>query len=87
MRIKNFAIFGLFKDGKMIESGSIHRMENEAFRMIMSGQAEALRISVYGFVGDDITEDTCVLSYRRVGNSIIVANMLAKEDGERMDGK
>lgn len=55
MRIKNFATFGLFKDGRMIDSGSIHRMENEALRMIMGGQAEALRISVYGFEGDDIT--------------------------------
>lgn len=28
MKIKNFATFGLFVDGDMTDSGSIHAMEN-----------------------------------------------------------
>ena len=83
MNIKNFATFGLFADGEMINSGSIQRMENEALRIIMNGQAEALRISVYGFKGDTIIEETPVLAYRRVKNDIIIANMLLK--GENAD--
>lgn len=37
MKIKNFATFGLFVDGDMMDSGSIHSMENEATRRILSG--------------------------------------------------
>lgn len=82
MNIKNFATFGLFVDGEMINSGSIQRLENEAMRMIMSGQAEALRISVYGFEGDTVIEATPVLAYRKVEDSIIIANMLLNEENE-----
>ena len=83
MKIKNFATFGLFKDGRMIDSGSIHRMENEALRMIMGRQAEALRISVYGFNGDTVIEKTPVLSYREVNGNILIANMLLEEENEK----
>lgn len=80
MRIKNFAAFGLFRDGQMMDSGSIHRMENEATRMIMNGEADTLRISVYGFEGDNIVEEICVLSYRKVNDDIIVVNMLPNRE-------
>lgn len=83
MKIKNFATFGLFKDGRMIDSGSIHRMENEALRMIMGGQAEVLRISVYGFNGDTVIEKTPVLSYREVNGNILISNMLLEEENEK----
>jgi len=82
MNIKNFATFGLFVDGEMINSGSIQRLENEAVRMIMSGQTEALRISVYGFEDDTVIEATPVLAYRKVKDSIIIANMLLKGENE-----
>ena len=82
MNIKNFATFGLFVDGKMVNNGSIQRLENEAVRMIMSGQAEALRISVYGFEGDTVIEATPVLAYRKVKDNIIIANMLLKGENE-----
>lgn len=83
MKIKNFATFGLFKDGRMIDSGSIQRMENEALRMIMCGQAEALRISVYGFEGDTVIEKTPLLSYREVNGNILISNMLLEEENEK----
>ena len=76
MKIKNFATFGLFVDGDMIDSGSIHAMENEATRRILSGQAEAAHISVFDFDGDKVVEKTPVLSLRRSNNDIIIANML-----------
>ena len=79
MNIKNFAIFGLFANGEMINNGSIQTMENEAVRIIMSGQIESLRISVYGFKGNTIIEETPVLAIRKVKDSIIIANMLLKE--------
>lgn len=44
MKVKNFATFGLFVDGEIIDSGSIHAMENEATRRILSGQSEAAHI-------------------------------------------
>lgn len=80
MNIKNFAIFGLFANEKMINNGSIQSMENEAVRIIMSEQIESLRISVYGFKGDIIIEETPVLAIRKVKDSIIIANMLLKEE-------
>ncbi|MFS2832973.1 hypothetical protein [Bacteroides uniformis] len=76
MKIKNFATFGLFVDGDMIDSGSMHAMENEATRRILSGQAEAAHISVFGFDGDKVVEKTPVLSLRRNNNDIIIVNML-----------
>lgn len=82
MNIKNFATFGLFADGIMINNGSIQSMENEAIRIILNGQAEALTISVYSFQGDTIIEETMVLSYRKVNDSIYIANMLLKGDKE-----
>jgi len=63
MKIKNFATFGLFVDGDMIDSGSIHAMENEATRRILSGQEEAAHISVFDFDGDKVIEKTPVLSH------------------------
>lgn len=83
MNIKNFATFGLFCEGKLIDNGSIHRMENEAIRTIMNKQADALTISVFGFKGDTIIEETPVLSYRKIGNNIIIANMLLKGGNEK----
>lgn len=82
MKIKNFATFGLFVDGDMIDSGSIHAMENEATRRILSGQAEAARISVFDFDGDKVVEKTPVLSLRRNNNDIIIANMLLPDSSE-----
>lgn len=82
MNIKNFATFGLFADGNMINNGSIQSMENEAIRIILNGQAEALRISVYSFECDTIIEETMVLSYRKVKDSIFITNMLLKGDKE-----
>lgn len=82
MNIKNFATFGLFVDGDMIDSGSIHAMENEATRRILSGQAEAAHVSVFGFDGDKVIEETPVLSLRRNNNDIIIANMLLPDSSE-----
>lgn len=82
MNIKNFAIFGLFADGEMISSGSIQRMENEAVKTIMNGQAETLRISVFGFEGNKIIEETPVLAVRKVKDSSIIVNMLVKEENK-----
>lgn len=79
MKITNFATFGLFVDGDMIDSGSIHAMENEATRMILSGQTEAACISVYGTDGDRTIEKTPVLSLQKVNGDIIVDNMLSDE--------
>ncbi len=81
MKTKNFATFGLFVDGDMIDSGSIHAMENEATRRILSGQSEAAHISVFGFEGDKVVEKTPVLSLRR-SNDIIIANMLLPDNSE-----
>lgn len=83
MNIKNFATFGLFIDGSMINSGSIQKMENEAIRMLMTGQVEILTVSIYGFDGDNIIEETRVLSYRRIKDTIYITNMLLK--GEEND--
>lgn len=80
MKIKNFATFGLFVDGDMIDSGSIHVMENEATRRILSGQVEAAHISVFDFEGDNVVEKTPVLSLRRNNNDIIIANMLLPDN-------
>lgn len=85
MNIKNFAIFGLFTNEEMINNGSIQSMENEAVRIIMSRQVESLRISVYGFKGDTIIEETPVLAIRKVKDSIIIANMLLKEETASSD--
>lgn len=85
MNIKNFAIFGLFVNEEMINNGSIQSMENEAVRIIMSGQVESLRISVYGFKGDTIIEETPVWAIRKVKDSIIIANMLLKEETASSD--
>lgn len=82
MKIKNFATFGLFVDSDMIDSGSIHAMENEATRRILSGQAEAAHISVFDFEGDKVIEKTPVLSLRRNNNDIIIANMLLPDNPE-----
>ena len=82
MKIKNFATFGLFVDGDMIDSGSIHAMENEATRRILSGQAEAAHISVFDFDGDKVVEKTPVLSLRN--NDIIIANMLLPDNSENV---
>ena len=82
MKIKNFATFGLFVDGDMTDSGSIHAMENEATRRILSGQAEAAHISVFDFEGDKVVEITPVLSLRRNNNDIIIANMLLPDNPE-----
>lgn len=82
MNIKNFATFGLFVDGDMIDSGSIHAMENEATRRILSGQAEAAHISVFDFEGDEVIEKTPVLSLRRNNNDIFIANMLLPDNPE-----
>lgn len=81
MRIRNFATFGLFIDGRMINSGSIQLMENEAIRMIMSGQAENIRISVFDIDGDTVVEKMPILSYRLVVASIFIVNMLADAKG------
>ncbi len=82
MKIKNFVTFGLFVDSDMIDSGSIHVMENEATRRILSGQAEAAHISVFDFDGDKVVEKTPVLSLRRNNNDIIIANMLLPDNPE-----
>lgn len=82
MNIKNFATFGLFVDGDMIDSGSIHAMENEATRRILSGQAEAAHVSVFDFDGDKVVEKTPVLSLRRSNDNIIIANMLLPDNHE-----
>lgn len=82
MKIKNFATFGLFVDGDMTDSGSIHAMEKEATRRILSGQAEAAHISVFDFEGDKVVEKTPVLSLRRNNNDIIIANMLLPDNPE-----
>ena len=84
MKIKNFATFGLFVDGDMIDSGSIHAMENEAIRKILSGQAEAAHISVFDFEGDKVIEKTPVLSLRRNNNDIFIANMLLPDNSENV---
>lgn len=84
MKIKNFATFGLFVDGDMIDSGSIHAMENEATRKILSGQAEAAHISVFDFEGDKVIEKTPVLSLRRNNNDIFIANMLLPDNSENI---
>lgn len=84
MKIKNFATFGLFADGDMIDSGSIHAMENEATRKILSGQAEAAHISVFDFEGDKVIEKTPVLSLRRNNNDIFIANMLLPDNSENV---
>lgn len=84
MKIKNFATFGLFVDGDMIDSGSIHAMENEATRKILSGQAEAAHISVFDFEGDKVIEKTPVLSLRRNNNDIFIANMLLSDNSENI---
>ena len=76
MNIKNFATFGLFFEGKLIDSGSIHHLENEAIRSIMSGQAEALHISVINATDTSVAEGMPVLSYRLIDDTIIIANML-----------
>ncbi len=76
MNIKNFATFGLFVEGNMIDSGSMHAMENEAARRILNRQSEAAHISVFDFDGDKVIEKTPVLSLRRNNNDIIIANML-----------
>lgn len=81
MRIRNFATSGLFIDGRMINSGSIQLMENEAIRMIMSGQAENIRISVFDIDGDTVVEKMSILSYRLVVASIFIVNMLADAKG------
>lgn len=82
MKIKNFATFGLFVNGDMTDSGSIHAMENEATRRILSGQSEAAHISVFDFDGDKVVEKTPVLSLRRNNNDIIIANMLLPDSPE-----
>ncbi len=82
MKVKNFAAFGLFVDGKMLDSGSIHAMENEATRRILSGQSEAAHVSVFGFDGDKVVEKTPVLSLRRSNDNIIIANMLLPDNPE-----
>lgn len=82
MKIKNFATFGLFVDGDMMDSGSIHAMENEATRRILSGQTETAHISVFGFDGDKVIEKTPVLALRRNNNDIIIANMLLPDSSE-----
>lgn len=84
MKIKNFATFGLFVDGDMTDSGSIHAMENEATRKILSGQAEAAHISVFDFEGDKVIEKTPVLSLRRNNNDIFIANMLLPDNSENV---
>ena len=84
MKIKNFATFGLFVDGDMIDSGSIHAMENEATRKILSGQAEAAHISVFDFEVDKVIEKTPVLSLRRNNNDIFIANMLLPDNSENV---
>lgn len=84
MKIKNFATFGLFVEGDMIDSGSIHAMENEATRKILSGQAEAAHISVFDFEGDKVIEKTPVLSLRRNNNDIFIANMLLPDNSENV---
>lgn len=84
MKIKNFATFGLFVDGDMIDSGSIHAMENEATRKILSGQAESAHISVFDFEGDKVIEKTPVLSLRRNNNDIFIANMLLPDNSENV---
>lgn len=71
MKVKNFATFGLFVDGEIIDSGSIHAMENEATRRILSGQSEAAHISVFDFDGDKVVEKAPVLSLRRNNDNII----------------
>ena len=83
MTIKNFAAFGLFAEGKLLSSGSIQLMENEAIRLIMGGRYESLAISVYGFEGEKVIEETRVLSLRKVKEEIYIANMLLKDGGER----
>lgn len=84
MKIKNFATFGLFVDGDMTDSGSIHAMENEATRKLLSGQAEAAHISVFDFDGNKVVEKTPVLSLRRNNNDIIIANMLLPDNPENV---
>lgn len=80
MNIKNFATFGLFFEGKLIDSGSIQHLENEAIRTIMSGQAESLHISLINTDGDSVAEGLPVLSYRRINDTIIIANMLLDDN-------
>lgn len=80
MTIKNFATFGLFINGDMIDSGSIHAMENEATRRILSGQSETAHISVFDFDGEKVIEKTPVLSLRRNDNDIIIVNMLLPDN-------
>lgn len=80
MTIKNFATFGLFAEGKLLSTGSIQLMENEAIRLIMGGRYESLAISVYGFEGEKVIEETRVLSLRKVNEEIYIANMLLKTE-------
>lgn len=84
MKVKNFATFGLFVDGEMIDSGSIQAMENEATRRILSGQSEAAHISVFDFDSDKVVEKTPVLSFRRNNDNIIIANMLLPDKSENV---
>jgi len=80
MTIKNFATFGLFFEGKLIDSGSIQHLENEAIRTIMSGQAESLHISVINTDDDSVSEGMSVLSYRQINDTIVIANMLLDDN-------
>lgn len=82
MAVKNFATFGLFDNEVLIDSGSIQRMENEALRLILGGKAEALRISVYGFKGETVIEETQILSFRKINDDIYISNLLLKGDNE-----
>lgn len=71
-------------DGEIIDSGSIHAMENEATRRILSGQSEAAHISVFDFDGDKVVEKAPVLSLRRNNDNIIIANMLLPDNSENV---
>lgn len=84
MKVKNFATFGLFIDGDMIDSGSIHAMKKEATRRILSGQTEAAHVSVFDFDGDKVVEKTPVLSLRMNNDCIIIVNMLLPDNPENV---
>ena len=86
MKIINLATFGLFANGKMIDSGSIQRMENEALRGIINGEADAFHISVFSFEGDTVKEETPVLAIRKNKERIIISNMLLKLDDKKYTG-
>lgn len=83
MEIINFATFGLFVNGKMIDSGSIQRMENEALRGVINGEADAFHISVFDFEGDTVKEEPPVLAIRKNKDRIIICNMLLKLDDKK----